>query len=103
MVFTNVSTPKSLSRREKFEATCVNKGASIDANATIVCGVTIGQYAMVGAVLNIKDVPDYTLVLGVQARPVGYVYYCGERLPTKLIKFRRPSNTENVGEPTAHR
>ena len=67
MVFTNVSTPRShYPRRDKFEATYVGKGASIGANATIVCGVTIGQYAMVGAgAVVTKDVPNYTLVLGV--------------------------------------
>ena len=83
MVFTNVSTPRShYPRRHKLESTKVDTGASIGANATVVCGVTIGAYAMIGAGSVVtKDVVPYGLVVGVPARLVGYVCYCGERLP----------------------
>ena len=81
-VLTNDLNPRcAYPKNKQYVKTIIKKGVTIGANATIVCGVTIGQYAMVGAgAVVTKNVPDYTLVLGVPARPVGYVCYCGERL-----------------------
>jgi len=81
-VFTNVTTPRAfIDRKQQFETTLVKKGASIGANATIVCGVTIGEYAMIGAGAVItSDVPDCTLIVGNPARSLGRVCRCGARL-----------------------
>ena len=82
MVFTNVVNPRSyISRRKEYKKTRVREGASIGANATIVCGVTLGRYCFVGAGAVItRDVPDYALMVGVPARQVGWVCNCGVRL-----------------------
>lgn len=79
-VFTNVLTPRShWPRKEQFLNTLVKKGATIGANSTILCGVTIGRYAMVGAgTVVTKNVPDFALVYGVPAQQQGWVCYCGE-------------------------
>lgn len=81
-VFTNILTPRShISRRKEFIRTYICKGASIGANATILCGCRIGQYAMVGAGSVVtKDIPDYALVTGVPARQAGFVCRCGRRI-----------------------
>lgn len=81
-VFTNVTTPRAfINRRAEFKPTLVKKGASVGANATILCGVTIGEYAMVGAgAVVTKSVPPHMLVLGAPARTGGYVCRCGEEL-----------------------
>ena len=81
-VFTNVSNPRShVSRKADYEATLVKRGASIGANATVVCGVTLGEYAFVGAGAVItSDVPPHALMVGVPARRVGWMCRCGERL-----------------------
>ena len=82
MVFTNVINPRShIVRKHEYKRTLVREGASIGANATIVCGVALGRYSFVaaGAVVT-HDVPDYALVMGVPAVQVGWICYCGVRL-----------------------
>ncbi len=82
MVFTNVSTPRShVSRKHEYRRTRVGRGASIGANATIVCGHPLGEYSFVaaGAVVT-REVPPFALVAGVPARRIGWMCQCGERL-----------------------
>ncbi len=82
MVFTNVLTPRAhVERKDEFATTLVKRGATIGANATIVCGVTIGRFAMIGAgAVVTSDVPDHALVVGNPARQIGWVSETGERL-----------------------
>lgn len=82
MVFTNVLNPHSfIQRKKEYKQTLVKKGASIGANATIICGTTIGKYALVGAgAVVTKDIPDYSMVYGVPAKLTGWVCKCGEKL-----------------------
>lgn len=82
MVFTNVYNPRSaVSRKNEYRKTWVGRGATLGANCTVVCGVTIGEYAFVGAGAVIKrDVPDFALVAGVPARQLGWMSKHGERL-----------------------
>jgi UDP-2-acetamido-3-amino-2,3-dideoxy-glucuronate N-acetyltransferase len=83
MVFTNVINPRShVSRKSEYRRTLVRRGASIGANATIVCGVTLGEYAFIGAgAVVATDVPAFALMVGVPARQLGWMCQCGERLP----------------------
>jgi len=86
MVFTNVYNPRAeLRKMDQLRPTLVKKGATIGANATIICGITLGKYAFVGAgaVVN-EDVPDYALVVGNPAKHVGWTCECGERLEDAL-------------------
>ncbi len=82
MVFTNVINPRShVSRKHEYRRTLVRRGTSIGANATIVCGTTLGEYAFVGAgAVVAKDVKSYALVVGVPAVQIGWMCACGERL-----------------------
>lgn len=85
-VFTNVINPRSfIERKLEYRPTIVRQGASIGANATIVCGVTLGRYCLVGAGSVVtKDVPDYAMVYGVPAKQRGWVCKCGIVLDTNL-------------------
>lgn len=82
MVFTNVVNPRShVSRKDEYKKTLVKRGASVGANATIVCGVTLGRYAFVGAGAVIThDVPNYALLYGNPARIQGWMCQCGIKL-----------------------
>lgn len=81
-VFTNVINPRSfIERKSEYRATVIGKGASIGANATIVCGHNIGKYALIGAgAVVTKDVPDYAMFIGNPGRVAGFVCECGEKL-----------------------
>ena len=95
MVFTNVMNPRShVSRKDEYRTTRVRRGASIGANATIVCGATLGEYSFIGAgaVVN-RDVPDFALMAGVPAKRIGWMCQCGERLPDGL----GPATCESCG------
>jgi UDP-2-acetamido-3-amino-2,3-dideoxy-glucuronate N-acetyltransferase len=87
MVFTNVYNPRALiERKEEYRDTLVKKGATLGANCTIVCGVTIGEYAFIGAgaVIN-KDVKPYALMVGVPAKQIGWMSEQGKKLNLPLI------------------
>ena len=98
MVFTNVINPRShVNRKNEYLPTLVKRGATLGANSTVVCGVSIGEYAFVaaGAVVT-KDVPDYALMMGVPAKQVGWMCQCGERLAV-AAKARASSQTVRNG------
>ena len=82
-VFTNVNNPRAfIERKNEYRTTLVKRGASVGANATVVCGHTIGEYAFIGAgAVVTKDVPAYALILGVPGIVAGWMCRCGVRLP----------------------
>ena len=89
MVFTNVYNPRAaIVRKEEYRSTLIRKGATLGANCTVVCGVTIGRYAFIGAgaVVN-KYVPDYALMVGVPARQIGWMSEYGEQLDLPLSGY----------------
>jgi UDP-2-acetamido-3-amino-2,3-dideoxy-glucuronate N-acetyltransferase len=98
MVFTNVLTPRAfVERKNEFAKTRVKKGATIGANATIVCGHDIGEYSMVGAgAVVTKEVLPYALVIGNPARRIGWVSRTGERLGPDLVCPRTGERYEEV-------
>ena len=98
-VFTNVANPRAeISRKEEFQPTIVEDGVTIGANATIVCGVTLGTYAFIGAgAVVTRDVAPFALVVGVPAKAVGWVGHAGERLGGDL-KCPRTGRCYREGE-----
>lgn len=88
-VFTNVINPRSfIEKKDEIKETRLRKGATVGANATILCGHEIGKYAMIGAGSVVtKDVGDYELVVGNPARKIGYVCQCGETLVQKEYRY----------------
>ena len=87
VVFTNVYNPRAaISRKNEYRRTLVKRGASLGANCTIVCGVTIGEFAFVGAgsVIN-RSVPNYALMVGVPATQIGWMSEFGEKIPLPLV------------------
>ena len=99
MVFTNVMNPRShVNRKEEYQKTLVKQGASIGANATIVCGTTIGSYSFVGAGSVVtRDVPDYALVHGNPARVRGWMCQCGIKLKFSPEGDEERSKCESCG------
>ena len=83
MVFTNVMNPRShVSRKDEYRTTLIERGASVGANATVVCGTTLGRYCFVGAgAVVTRDLPAYALAYGAPARIHGWICQCGEKLP----------------------
>jgi UDP-2-acetamido-3-amino-2,3-dideoxy-glucuronate N-acetyltransferase len=102
MVLTNVINPRSaVSRKNEFKTTLIKKGASIGANATIICGNTIGTYAFIGAgAVVTKDVPDFALIIGNPGRQTGWMSECGNKLffDEKGLATCKESNQEYILE-----
>jgi UDP-2-acetamido-3-amino-2,3-dideoxy-glucuronate N-acetyltransferase len=99
-VFTNVNNPRSnIVRKSEFKKTLVKRGATLGANCTIICGVTIGRYAFIGAGAVIsKDVPDYALMVGVPAKQISWISQYGEKLDLPLV-----GNAETICKHTSQK
>ncbi|WCC42826.1 acyltransferase [Tenacibaculum finnmarkense] len=100
MVFTNVINPRSfIIRKQEFKKTLLKKGCSVGANATVICGVTIGEYALIGAgaVVN-KDVKPYALIVGVPGKQIGWVSKAGNTL-----KFNESGNAVDLYDNSVYR
>ena len=100
MVFTNIYNPRAEIRKmDQIRPTLVKKGATIGANATIVCGITIGRYAFIGAASLVnKNVPNYSLMVGNPAKQIGWACECGERLPDDLECLSCGKQFEKIGD-----
>ncbi len=101
-VFTNVYNPRAfIERKSEFRPTLVKRGATIGANATIVCGATIGRYALIGAGAVVKDdVPDYAVMAGVPARQVGWACKCGTTLKSRVPGAENTGSKGRGGRPS---
>jgi UDP-2-acetamido-3-amino-2,3-dideoxy-glucuronate N-acetyltransferase len=100
MVLTNVINPRShISRKDEYKSTLIKRGATIGANATIVCGVTLGQYCFIGAgTVVTRNVPDYGLVYGNPGRIQGWMCQCGIRLEFELLDGQEQAVCPECGE-----
>lgn len=100
MVLTNVINPRShVSRKEEYKTTLIKKGATVGANATIVCGVTLGRYCLIGAgAVVTRSVPDYGLVYGNPGRVQGWMCQCGIRLEFEMVDGREQAYCPECGE-----
>jgi UDP-2-acetamido-3-amino-2,3-dideoxy-glucuronate N-acetyltransferase len=99
-VFTNVNNPRAeIERKNEFRCTLVKRGATIGANATVVCGRTLGAYCFIGAgAVVTEDVPDYALVVGVPAKRIGWMSRAGIRLGPDLICPLEGTRYRQIGD-----
>jgi len=100
MVFTNVINPRShVVRRDEYKTTLVRRGASIGANSTVVCGITIGRYAFIGAGSVVtRDVPDYALVYGNPGKVRAWMCNCGIKLPLRIDSGNEEGHCDSCGK-----